>query len=260
MRKLLSSPFTAALLGGAVVATVMLLAGVGNTTFKTVVEETSVGAQSGATGPGDGQLTASEIYARTAPGVVYITATVIEQSQSPFQLFPTTSKGINTGSGFVINRDGTILTNAHVISGAVKIDVAFANNQTVTAKVIGKDPDDDLALLRVNPDGLTLAAAAARRLEHRRGRRSHLRDRQPLRPAPLAHDRRRLGSAALDPGPQQLRDRQRDPDRRAPEPGNSGGPLINARAVIGINSRSRPARATAASASASRSRSTRRSQ
>src|ERR1700735_4525124 len=108
MRKFFFSPFTAALPGGAVVAAVMLLAGGGNTTLKTVVEETSAGAQSGASGAGDGQLSAGEIYQRDAPGVVYITATVIEQSQSPFQLFPTTSKGINTGSGFVINRDGTI--------------------------------------------------------------------------------------------------------------------------------------------------------
>src|SRR5665213_1294299 len=157
MRKLIYSPFAAALVGGAVVAAVMLLAGVGNTTRKTVVVETATGAQTGTTAPANGQLSASQIYQRDAPGVVYVTATVIEQSQSPFQLFPTTRTGINTGSGFVINRDGTILTNAHVISGAVKIIVAFANNQTVTAKVIGKDPDDDLALLKVNPDGLALA-------------------------------------------------------------------------------------------------------
>jgi S1-C subfamily serine protease len=154
MKKALSSPFAAALLGGAIVAAAMLIAGIGNTTNRTIVEPTSSGAQTGSAA--SGQLTPGEIYQRDAPGVAYITATVVQQSYSPFDLFPSTTRGTDTGSGFVINRNGVILTNAHVISGAVKITVAFANNQTVTARVIGKDLDDDLALLKVNPDGLHL--------------------------------------------------------------------------------------------------------
>jgi S1-C subfamily serine protease len=237
MRKLFASPFTAALLGGAVVAAVMLLAGVGNTTLKTVVQETSAGAQSGATGAGDGQLTAGEIYQRDAPGVVYITATVIEQSQSPFQLFPTTSKGINTGSGFVINRDGTILTNAHVISGAVKINVAFANNQTVTAKVIGKDPDDDLALLKVNPDGVALEPL-------RLGDSSTVEVGDPTyaigNPFGLPRSLTTGVVSALQRSIQAPNNFAIDNviQTDAPlNPGNSGGPLINAQGqVIGINS------------------------
>jgi len=91
MRKLISSPFVAALIGGAIVAAVMLLAGVGNTTRKTVVEETSSNP-AGASAQASGQLSARAIYQRDAPGVVYVTATVIEQSQSPFQLFPTPAR------------------------------------------------------------------------------------------------------------------------------------------------------------------------
>ncbi len=156
MRKIVTSPFFAALVGGAIVAAAMLIAGVGNTTVRTIIQPTAVGTTSATSGePAWGR-----IYARDAPGVVYITATVVAQSYSPFDLFPSTTRGTDTGSGFVINRSGVILTNNHVIAGAVKITVAFADNQTVTAKVVGKDPDDDLALLKVNPDGLHLVPLA----------------------------------------------------------------------------------------------------
>jgi S1-C subfamily serine protease len=234
MRKLISSPFLAALLGGAVVAAVMLLAGVGNTTRRTIVEETS---SNPAGGQARGQLSARAIYQRDAPGVVYVTATVIEQSQSPFQLFPTTSQGINTGSGFVISTNGTILTNAHVISGAVKITVAFANNQTVTAKVIGKDPDDDLALLKVNPDGLALVPLPL-------GDSSTVQVGDPTyaigNPFGLPRSLTTGVVSALQRSIQAPNNFEIDNviQTDAPlNPGNSGGPLINAQGqVIGINS------------------------
>ena len=119
MKKILSSPFLAALIGGAIVAAVMLIAGIGDTTSETIVEQSASGA--GAASNGD--LTPRTIYQRDAPGVVFITATVIQHTQSVFDLFPSTTRGTATGSGFVINRDGVILTNAHVISGAVRISV-----------------------------------------------------------------------------------------------------------------------------------------
>ena len=236
-KKLLTSPFLAALVGGGIVAAVMLLVGVGNTTLKTVVQETSAASSSNADAQHDGQLTARQIYQRDAPGVVYVTATVIEQSNSPFQLFPSTTRGVNTGSGFVINRDGTILTNAHVINGAVKITVAFANNQTVTAKVIGKDPDDDLALLRVNADGLALVPLQL-------GDSDTVQVGDPTfaigNPFGLP---RSLTTGVVSALQRSIRapnnfsiDNVIQTD--APlNPGNSGGPLINAQGqVIGINS------------------------
>jgi S1-C subfamily serine protease len=236
-KKFLSSPFVAALIGGAIVAAVMLLAGVGNTTLKTVVQETSAGTPSSAGAQTDGQLTPRQIYQRDAPGVVYVTATVIEQSQSPFQLVPTTSKGVNTGSGFVINHDGTILTNAHVINGAVKITVAFANNQTVTAKVIGKDPDDDLALLKVNPDGLALVPLPL-------GDSNTVQVGDPTfaigNPFGLPRSLTTGVVSALQRSIQAPNNFSIDNviQTDAPlNPGNSGGPLINAQGqVIGINS------------------------
>ncbi|HEX4034304.1 MAG TPA: trypsin-like peptidase domain-containing protein [Solirubrobacteraceae bacterium] len=238
MRRVLASPFAAALIGGAVVAGAMLIAGVGDVTNRMIVKETSTPAAAvGPSAGGKGQLTPAEIFKRDAPGVVYITATVVEQTQSPFDLYPSTTRGTSSGTGFVINRSGTILTNAHVISGAVKITVAFAGNQTVTAQVIGRDPDDDLALLRVNPDGI------------------------PLVPLPLGDsDTVAVGDPTYAIGnpfglPRSftsgivsaVQRSIRAPNKfsidnvlqtDAPlNPGNSGGPLINAQGeVIGINS------------------------
>jgi S1-C subfamily serine protease len=93
------------------------------------------------------------IYARDAAGVVYVVAKVVERSSSPFDPRPVTRSGAQTGSGFFISADGTILTNAHVIDGAVRITVELANGTVLPARVIGKDPDDDLALLRIDPAG-----------------------------------------------------------------------------------------------------------
>jgi 2-alkenal reductase len=64
------------------------------------------------------------------------------------------------GSGFVYDRQGHIITNNHVIADAERIEVAFADDTTVEATVVGRDPDSDLAVIRVNldqlPDGFEL--------------------------------------------------------------------------------------------------------
>jgi S1-C subfamily serine protease len=65
-------------------------------------------------------------------------------------------QGTATGSGFEIDGVGTILTNWHVVEGAAKVRVGVEHGRTVTAQVIGKDPSDDLAVLRVATAGLTL--------------------------------------------------------------------------------------------------------
>jgi S1-C subfamily serine protease len=177
------------------------------------------------------------IYERDAPGVVYITATVVAQSYSPFDFFPQSTEGTNTGSGFVINRDGVILTNNHVIAGAVKITVAFADNQTVTARVIGKDPDDDLALLKVNPDGLHLVPLVL-------GNSDTVAVGDPTaaigNPFGLPRSLTTGVVSALQRQIQAPNNFEIDNviQTDAPiNPGNSGGPLLNAQGqVIGINS------------------------
>jgi S1-C subfamily serine protease len=107
---------------------------------------------------GDGGLTPRDIYKRTAPGVVFIRAQVVENNASPFDFgFPQQQRGEATGSGFVVDRDGTIITNAHVVAGATKVTVQFADKHVVDAKILGRDESTDLAILKVDakPSELT---------------------------------------------------------------------------------------------------------
>ena len=68
----------------------------------------------------------------------------------------TQRQGEATGSGIVIDTNGTILTNYHVVENAIKVTVSFEKGKAVEAKVVGKDPSNDLAVLRIPTDGLTL--------------------------------------------------------------------------------------------------------
>ena len=61
------------------------------------------------------------------------------------------------GSGFVWNTDGYIVTNNHVVSGANKIEVTFADGTTLPATLVGADPDSDLAVVKVDNPGFTLS-------------------------------------------------------------------------------------------------------
>jgi 2-alkenal reductase len=108
------------------------------------------------------ETTVEGIYAQVNPSVVNIR--VVEQSQSnspnfpqipgfpnlPFQQpqGPQIQQGL--GSGFVWDTEGHIVTNNHVVDGASKISVTFADGVTVPAKVVGTDPASDLAVIQVD--------------------------------------------------------------------------------------------------------------
>jgi len=100
--------------------------------------------------------TPHEIYERDAPGVAFVTSTVVQKSESPFLFGESQRQGQASGSGVVIDSNGTILTNYHVIENAIKVNVSFEKGKTVEAQVLGKDPSNDLAVLRIPTDGLTL--------------------------------------------------------------------------------------------------------
>jgi S1-C subfamily serine protease len=70
------------------------------------------------------------------------------------QVAPQYSQAV--GSGFVWSKDGYIVTNNHVVSGADKIEVKFYDGTTLSAKLIGADPDSDLAVIQVDNPGFTL--------------------------------------------------------------------------------------------------------
>jgi serine protease DegQ len=62
---------------------------------------------------------------------------------------------LSLGSGVIVSKDGYILTNDHVVEGVTDIQVTFHDGRTVAAKVVGLDPDTDLAVVRVPANGLT---------------------------------------------------------------------------------------------------------
>jgi S1-C subfamily serine protease len=130
--------------------------GGGHTQTTTVVQQAPLQGQE-TSGDGSG-LTPRDIYKRVAPGVVFIRAQVVETGPSPFDFgFPEQQRGEATGSGFVVDKDGTILTNAHVVSGATKVTVQFADKHVVDARILGRDESTDLAVLKVDakPSELT---------------------------------------------------------------------------------------------------------
>jgi len=179
------------------------------------------------------------IYKEEAPGVVTVVSLFGSESLTDLQ-----DSGGGVGSGFVLSGEGEIATNAHVVTtgevpnlrAARKVFVEFADGNQVEADVRGYDPDADVALLKVDPEGLT------------------------LRPLPLGHsDSVEVGTPvaaigspfserqSLSVGVVSAVDRtitgltafqisgaiQTD---AAINPGNSGGPLVDADGeVIGIN-------------------------
>ena len=98
---------------------------------------------------GDG-LTVNDIYDRDGPGVVFIQARGVTSGED--NPFGTPNEGTATGSGFVLDREGFILTNAHVVEGSDDVGVRFGESNLVDARVVGTDPSTDIALLKVDPD------------------------------------------------------------------------------------------------------------
>jgi S1-C subfamily serine protease len=139
--------------GGAALGGAALVGGLDGKT--TVVHEVPVpGAEAAAFARQGDRLTIHEIYRRSAPGVVQITATSTQQVQpdpffgNPFGGQSQTQQAL--GSGFVVDKAGHIVTNYHVVQGASRVEVSFSNNEKVRARVVGVDPSTDIAVLQVN--------------------------------------------------------------------------------------------------------------
>ena len=145
---------------------------------------------------------------------------------------------VGTGSGFLIDREGHIITNDHVLEGADEISVKFANGKILSATRLGNSPADDLAVILVDPDEIADIKPLA------------LADSADVKPGQLAiaigSPFRNFNSVTVGVvsgtgrGPTSVL-RRPIPDMiqtDAPlNPGNSGGPLLNSKGeVIGINS------------------------
>jgi S1-C subfamily serine protease len=182
-------------------------------------------------------LTPHEVYEHNAPGVAFITSTVVQKSESPFLFGESQRQGQASGSGFVINSDGTILTNYHVIENAIKVNVSFEKGQTVEAQVLGKDPSNDLAVLRIPTDGLTLHPLQL-------GDSSSVQVGDPAYAIGNPFDLQRTLTAGVISAlqreitaPNGFRINNVLQTDAPINPGNSGGPLLNSQGqVIGINS------------------------
>lgn len=101
-------------------------------------------------GDSDGKgLTVNQIYARDASGVAFVEAQ--KRARQPSPLFPFPQGGATaTGSGFLIDGDGHVLTNAHVVAGAERIEVTLGEDEPpVEAELVGADRSTDMALLEV---------------------------------------------------------------------------------------------------------------
>jgi S1-C subfamily serine protease len=171
------------------------------------------------------------VYDQTSSAVVNITSVTYA-----FDFFfnPVPQEG--TGSGFVYDEDGHIVTNYHVIEDAEELSVTMADGETYPAEVVGEDPTNDLAVIRIEADGLP-------------------------RPVPLSDsDALRVGQFVVAIGNPFGLERTltagvisslgrviKGPDGRfigeviqtdaAINPGNSGGPLLDLNGrVIGVNS------------------------
>lgn len=191
------------------------------------------------------------VYEKVSPAVVNITSNVSSSSRIPNRL-PTPTPSPNSpappdvpygsGSGVIIDSEGRILTNNHVVADSQSLDVTLADGTTLTAKVLGTDPGSDLAVIKVDlPTGL---------LESGKIAIARLGDSDALKVGQLAiaignpfgYDHTvtvgvvsGLGRDIPSDGSRPIRGGiQTD---AAINPGNSGGPLLNAAGeVIGINS------------------------
>jgi S1-C subfamily serine protease len=239
-RSVMPVAVASAVLGGGVVAVAVGEFDLGSqSTTTTVVQQAPM--MSGREVSAGGALTARDIYRRDSPGVVFIKADVVQQADgaaSPFDFgAPQQQRGTATGSGFVIDRAGDILTNAHVIDGAVKVTVQLADKKTVDARVVGRDVSSDLAVLKIDPDGLNLSPLAL-------GSSAATQVGDPVIAIgnPFGLDRTLTTGvvSALQreiTAPNNFKITNVIQTDAAINPGNSGGPLIDAAGrVIGINS------------------------
>ena len=177
----------------------------------------------------------TNLYDRVGPSVVHITAQVITMN---FFFGPSASEG--TGSGFVYDEAGHIVTNYHVIEGAESIEVKFSDGVSLPARVVGTDPANDLAVLAIDGviDGAMPDAAP---LELGRSADLRVGQRAIAIGNPFGLDRTLTTGVVSALG----RPLQTDNENyiynviqtdAAINPGNSGGPLLDSRGrVIGVN-------------------------
>jgi S1-C subfamily serine protease len=187
----------------------------------------------------EGGFDPDQIYERLSPGVV----TIISIFEGGATLLDEDGEG-GQGSGFVLDSQGYIATNAHVVTAgegagsgrAEEVFVEFADGNRVPAEIVGDDPNADVALLKVDPAGLRLTPLEL-------GNSDDLQVGEPVAAIGSPFGERQSLSvgviSAVDRNIESLtrfRIGNAIQTDAAINPGNSGGPLLDARGrVIGVN-------------------------
>jgi serine protease Do len=215
----------------------------------TVVTAPGAAAQASATLPGSRRNAITEAVTRVAPAVVTVqTETVERVAADPFEMFFGGRSGQRTqagiGSGFIVQPTGVIVTNAHVVAGATRVSVAMRDGQTYSAKIVGADEQNDVAVLKIEANGLPVAPIGDSRdiaigewaiaIGNPFG--FLLGNTEPSVTAGVisATGRNLVGQGQSEQGGATVDMIQTD---ASINPGNSGGPLVNAAGqVIGVNS------------------------
>ena len=192
---------------------------------------------------------AAAVYRQAGASVVNITSLAVVRTQLG-SAAAQQARPQGTGSGFMIDREGHIVTNNHVVEDADQLAVTFQDKTTVPARLIGRDPENDLAVIRVDPNATD---ETGRRIA------------DLIKPINLGDsDKIEIGEEAIAIGSPlglqqtvtlgivsalRLPSEELAPGQELPllggavqtdaaiNPGNSGGPLFNAAGeVIGVNS------------------------
>jgi S1-C subfamily serine protease len=241
MKRFFRSSFGAALLGGLVVAVfgwIAISAGLIKSETKTVTVTQPLAAPVDAKEEGDTNPV-NQIYRRDGQGVAFISSRLKPEEPSGLSPFgEPEGGGTATGSGILIDTEGHILTNNHVVEGASHVEVKLGSSDTTyTAEVVGADPATDVALLEVHAPEASLRPLAL-------GDSSKVQVGEPVVAIgnPFGLDRT-VTSGIVSAIQRQIQAPngfsishviQTD---AAINPGNSGGPLIDDEGkVIGINS------------------------
>ena len=98
-------------------------------------------------------LSATEAYNKVAPAAVVVSTKSVTQGY-----FMHTQEVEGIGSGFIINEEGYILTNYHVIQGAQEISVTLSNDVTTTAQVVNYDENQDVAMIKITDENVEIPA------------------------------------------------------------------------------------------------------